>query len=323
MTKRVRKPPARQKNRFFYDHTPSAFTLFRHQNYDQAARFVILEMHQRLKQRFWQRDRDAVQRIVAAPGLDELLDLAPLAVGLGQDAWEARLQEFKPEEILPAIGAGLARARGQIKNEEERSRVYEALIGKLRWEGKAGARVLVECFAELDAYGKGLACVIFGLLEEKASADMIWDFYLQERARQGGEGAPGALWGLVDLKDERANQALVDLLTRGIWTYELFGWLSMRGGKEAIHPLMEAIMAGPEDVRIQPMMALISVAQRVGREAFVAEIQAKLSGDFTSVELQSLVEQIFSQPASLAEEHFETFYRGLSQDSVKDLLSSL
>jgi len=322
MKKNDTKATARSKSRILYEPRPSQFTLFRHQIFDEMAREVLLEMHQRIKPRVWQRDRTAVQRIARAQNLEELLDLASIAVGLGQDAWEARLLEFDVGESLVGIAARLRQAHERIKNDRERLQVYQTLIRALRWRDNAGAQVLLDCFPALDAYGKSLACVVFGLVKEKAATDSIWEFYLQSHGGKG-EHILGALWGLVDLGDRRAISALVDQLKSGRWNYELFGWLSMRGDATTVAPLMQAIVQSPKAVRLQPMMAMIGVAQRVGRAAFEAEVRAAFPEEAHADERQSLLEQIFSQPASVPEVHFETFYRGLTLDSVRKVMDQL
>jgi hypothetical protein len=52
----------------------------------------------------------------------------------------------------------------------------------------------------------------------------------------------GALWGLIDLQDERAADALLELLTQGRRFYELFGFLSRAGDRRAIIPLLQLAM---------------------------------------------------------------------------------
>jgi len=55
--------------------------------------------------------------------------------------------------------------------------MLEELIGALRWQGDAGAWVLRQRFDDLDNYGRCLACVVLGLLDERPAADEIWHFY--------------------------------------------------------------------------------------------------------------------------------------------------
>jgi hypothetical protein len=80
-------------------------------------------------------------------------------------------------------------------------------------------------------------------------AGRIWDYY-QKVVRNPRESyLVGELWGLIDLHDERAAGALVDLLHRRQMFYELPGFLALAGDACAIVPLLHTIIRVPDDDR--------------------------------------------------------------------------
>lgn len=268
-----------------------------------------------LKPILWMRDGATVKKIELAKTAEELLDLVTLAKGLGEITWRERMHQFGPE-VVPLISERLETV-GDIRDKETRSMVLEKLIAELRWRGDAGAKVLLERFDDLNDYGKSLACVALGLLGAQASADKLWAFY-QKVKRNWRETTHfvGPLWGLIDLKDERAGGALADLLSEGRDFYELFGFLSLAGDARAIVPLMVRAMQKPREKNIDATMTLVSIAHRIGRDAFGAELDKVVLPEESREARKAFVDAILSQPVSAAEDYFALFYRGLTPDDV-------
>jgi hypothetical protein len=216
---------------------PSAATLFRFGVLDPTTTGLMDKATAILKPVLWARDGEIVQQIRRARTAEEVIDLVTLARGLGEPEWQKRMRQFGPE-VVPIISERLRTVK-EIREEDLRDMTVEKLIGVLRWHGGAGAQVLLERFDALNDYGQSLACVMLGLLEEQEGADRIWHF-CQKTARNRRESYfVGALWGLIDLKDERVGLALVQLLKSKHFFYELFGFFSLAGDARAVLPLLE------------------------------------------------------------------------------------
>ena len=182
---------------------------------------------------------------------------------------------------------------------------------------------LVKVFDRLDPYAKALVCMYLGLLEVHTAADMIWDFNASIRDDLKGGYFVGALWGLVDLGDPRAEQALLTYLQDGWWFSELFGFLSRMGQAACVQPLLEAVMVSKASDHIQPMMALVSVAHRIGAAAFEQELVQGEGGEASSEERQGLVQAVFARSPQEAQAHFELYYYSLSPESMADTLNKI
>ena len=273
----------------------------------------------RLKPLVWARDRESVKQIKRARTAEEVLDLVTLASGLGETAWQDRMRQFGPE-VMPLISERLKTVKN-IQEEDTRDMAFETLVAELRWRGDAGAEVLMERFDDLSDYGRSLACVVLGLLGAQASADKMWAFYQKVRRNRRETYFVGALWGLIDLKDERAGGALADLLTRGRNFYELFGFLSLAGDARAVKPLLMAVTRLPEKERMRASMALVSVAHRIGRDALLAEFDRVANPEEPMEAREGVADDLLAQPTSKPEEYFALFYRGLIADDMARMFS--
>jgi len=273
----------------------------------------------RLKPFVWARDRERVKQVKRARTAEEVLDLVTLASGLGETTWQDRMRQFGPE-VVPLISERLKTVEN-VREKETRDMALEALIAELRWRGDAGAKALVERFDDLNDYGRSLACVVLGLLGAQASADKMWAFYQKVRRNQRRTHFVGALWGLIDLKDERAGGALAELLMQGRNFYELFGFLSLAGDARAVNPLLMAVAQLPEKEQTHASMALVSVAHRIGRDALLAESDKVANPEEPREAREGVVDDLLARPASKAEEYFALFYRGLTADDTARMFS--
>jgi hypothetical protein len=267
-----------------------------------------------LKPFLWLRDGGAVRQIRQARTAEELIDLLSQSGGLGAPVWDERMRELGPE-VLPLISKRLGGAKG-IPDEHLREITYDKLVGALRWRGAAGAQVLLERFDDLSDYGRGLASVALGLLGEKRAADKIWQFYQRVVHNRRETHFVGALWGLIDLGDKRAGGAVASLLNKGQYFYELFGFLSLAGDRRAIVPLLQDAVQKPREENMDAPMALVSIVHRIGKEAFLAELDKVVALEDSDTEREAFVDKLLSTPASETQEYFALFYRGLTADDL-------
>jgi hypothetical protein len=267
----------------------------------------------RLKSVLWLRDRKRMKQMEQAKTAEALLDLAAQATGLADRTWFDQMRRFGPE-VLPLISERLKRINEQDSKQQEV--ILEKLIGELRWRGKAGGEVLLNCFDTLPPYGKCLACVVIGQLKFRSGADKVWTFYRQAVRYRGESFFVGALWGLIDLHDNRAGEALADLLRRQHYFYELFGFLALAGDARSVALLLQTTMSMPEEQKMDPTMALIGVAHRIGREALLAELEKVATPGETRAKREAAADAILSNPVSYAESHFELFYHGFTAKDV-------
>lgn len=298
---------------------PSAQTFFRFPLADPQTRDLLRQATSRLKPVIWTRDRAAVEQIKRAGTAEEVLDLVTVASGLGETAWQDRMRQFGPE-VVPLISKRLKTVRN-IQDEATQDMALEKLIAELRWRGDAGAGVLMDRFNDLNDYGRSLACVVLGLLGAQGGADRMWTFYQRIVRKRRSTYFVGALWGLIDLKDDRASGALAELLIQGRNFYELFGFLSLAGDARAVVPLLMAATQLPETEQTHATMALVSVAHRIGRDALLAEFEKVAKPQEPKEARKGIADDLLAQPTSKAEEYFALFYRGLKPGDVARMFS--
>jgi hypothetical protein len=319
-SRRHRDSDAAQKAKPSKVQVPSAATFFRFGVLDATTTGLMDRATSLLKPVLWARDGESVKQIRRARTAEELIDLVTLARGLGEPAWQKRMHQFGPE-VLPLISERLKTVKG-IKDKDVRDMAVEKLIVVLRWHGDAGAQVLLERFDDLNDYGQSLACVMLGLLEAGEGADQIWRFYQKVMYNRRESYFVGALWGLIDLKDGRAGQALVGLLKGKRFFYELFGFFSLAGDAHAVLPLTDEIQRRPDEYKGDPLMALIGVAHRIGREALLAEFEKGAAPDEPQEdrqEMEALADELLAKPVEDVQEYFGLFHRGLTENDLAGL----
>ena len=293
---------------------PSAPTLFRVNLLDRRTHALLRRIPAALKPILLARDREQIGLVKQAATPAALIDLAPLATGLAETTWHDRMRDLGPEAIL-LIMERLAQAN-EIRDANHRTLLREKLIGDLRWRGDAGAGALLACFDTLDDYGRSLACVVLGLLGARSSTGRIWDYYGKVARVPRESYLVGALWGLIDLQDERTAGALVDMLHRQQMFYELPRFLALAGDAQAIVPLLQTIIRVPDDDGYDLAMALTAIAHRIGREALVAELDKTVPAEQSREVSQTRADQILQRLVSTAEAHFALFYRGLTPEDL-------
>jgi hypothetical protein len=153
-----------------------------------------------------------------------------------------------------------------------------------------------------------LAATVFGILHARASADSIWELF--RRTKQNPETFfVGALWGLIDLNDPRAADALAELLVSHRLYYEMYGFLARAGDARAVTPLATLIVHGAKYEREQASYALSALAHRVGREEFVAALKEETPAEQYE-KAERIVDKVLEFPLDDIQEYFELSYRG-------------
>jgi len=313
MSKRHKKKPAPSKATATRERVPSVLTVFRFSVLDDQSREMVEQAASTAAPMLWLRDGKFVEQIRAAQTPAQVLDLAAQAHGLAESAWMARVRQLSLA-VVPLIAERL-RASRDIPDEDARDTVRERLIAALRWTGLPGAKTLRECFAGLDEYSQSLACVVLGLLHDTSSAGLMWD-YVQKMQSRPQSYFVGALWGLIDLKDERAGQALAELLDAERSFYELYGLLALAGDARAVGPLMVRLLREKDDGKVDVSVAMAAVAQRIGRPALIAEFEKMSDADVDRETLKATAERFLTYPVSTIQEYFELYYRGLRSDAL-------
>lgn len=281
---------------------PSAPTLFRLIECDEAGRQMIQQVSKIIKPALYLRDGRDVRRIRKTRTVEELADRVDLAAGLGASAWMERLRSFGPAEVVPVLRE---RLRG-LGNEEEATTALEKFIAGLRWYGPDGAAALLEVFDTLGDYGQCLACTVLGLLGEQRAADRMWQTYQRLKRYPQKLYFVGPLWGLLDLGDPRVVEALAEWLKRSAPErfFELFGFAA-RAGDERIVPILLRIADSDTDSDAEAAFyALAAIAQRLGRPALERAAGAPAHKD--------LIDDLQAVSRGEVEEYYGLFFRGIA-----------
>jgi len=285
---------------------PSAQTMWRTMHLDFSVQEKLIETAMDVQPSMWKRDASKIRRIEEAADLAAVLDLTPVATGLADYAWLKRMREFGAS-AAPGIVARL-QSDWMRSHRSASAGIQERFIGALRWCADAGAEALIDSWDALDDYGRSLACVALGLLDAHSAADRLWQFFERTRSTPSTDWI-GPLWGLIDLADARAADALLELLLAKRVFYERYGFLCRAGDQRAVVPVIAAMLDGPEALHADAMWALTGIAHRLGRDRFGEVLSGEGGVAQTSTEtIETLVDRIFLYSQQDAEKHFEAFY---------------
>ncbi|NEV64724.1 hypothetical protein [Thiorhodococcus minor] len=285
---------------------PSAQTMWRTMHLDFAVQEKLIETTMDVQPFLWKRDASKIRQIEQATDLAAVLDLTPVATGLADYAWLKRMREFGTS-AAPAIVTRLQSDDWMRLHRKASAGAQERLIGALRWCGNAGSDALIDCWDTLDDYGRSLACVAIGLLNAHSAADRLWAFFESARSAPTTHWI-GPLWGLIDLADARAADALLELVLARVAFYEQYGFLCRAGDQRAVRPLVAAMLDGPEELRADAMWALTGIAHRLGRKRLGEALRGDDGIAETPAEtIEMLVDRIFLYSQQDVERHFETF----------------
>jgi hypothetical protein len=303
---RKEKGPGGQRQSPVRHRMPSAQTMWRIMQLTIDVPDDLLRSMQNLQPALWLRDANAVRTIEQAADIEEVLDLAVTATGLAGWAWPRRMRAFGPDaadNIVARLNSDWMRSHAK-----DRAGLQERYLGALRWCGDRAADGLASCWDALDDYGRSLACIVFGLLGARQAADRIWAFYEQTRAHPEGL-LVGPLWGLIDLGDARAADALADVVGQERLLYETFGFLSRAGDRRAVVPLASEVLVGPDDRKADAMWALTGVGYRVGRDIIAQELLGDVGTEETQrQQVEAFLDRLFHYSQADVESHFEAFY---------------
>lgn len=185
---------------------PSAPTIWRAMHLNVQTQETVMAAAIELQPSLLKRDATHIEQIENAVDIGAVLDLTPTASGLAEPMWYRRMQDFGPS----AAGSIEDRLNGDwIRiHANHRTGIQERFIGALRWCGEEGVDALLRCWDFFNDYGRSLACVALGLLGAQRSGDHIWGFYQKVQNTSRENFFVGALWGLIDLQDHRAADAM-------------------------------------------------------------------------------------------------------------------
>jgi len=282
----------------------SAQTMWRTMHIDFSAQEALVATALRVQPSLWQRDAKKIKRIEQASDVEAVLDLVPTAMGVAEYTWLKRMRGFGPS------GANAIAERltgGWLGNHPQaRAGIQERCIGALRWCDNENADALMRCWNVFDDYGRSLACVLVGLLNVRPQADRVWE-YFQTIRTQPNRYFVGALWGLIDVHDPRAADALAGLVAERRAFYELYGFIARAGDARFLLPLIEEVIRKSEQTSPDAMWALTGVAHRLGRDELL-RLLSEGTDDVTLAQVQTFVARIFIYGQDAVERHFEAFY---------------
>lgn len=297
--------------------SPSAQSFFRLQLSDERMQDWLTQAVIKIQPRTQDLERDKVAQVKQATTPEQVLDLVTEVKRLSESAWYKRMNQFGPEAV-PLVAERL-RQLANVRDSKKQGIVYERFLRVLRWMGDAGVEALMDCFDDLTEYAKSQACVALGLMDAQDSAEIIWAFYQAAKKNTRETHFVGALWGLIDLGDARAADALADLLMEQRSFFEIFGFVSLAGDVRAVLPLAALIWAGDESTQKSASMALLSVGHRIGKSALMAEMrQAGAQTPDQQRAREKFVKNLMATSPRKAEEHFATFYQRFDLDIVAE-----
>lgn len=318
MSKRKRRthtdiPP--QDDEFTWVPVPSAVTLGRLHLLTPDMSALVKQTIEQTAPHVWDRDRGTVEQIGRADTPEALLDLAAQATGLAQTPWLDRVRGYG-SRIAPLLAERLKHVR-DVSDADHRTHLNEHLIAAFYVCGPDTAALLLDCFPTLDDYGKSLASVILGMLGAQESADTLWEFFQYIQDRPNENYFIGPLWGLVDLGDPRAADALDEIMGIGFYFFEVFAMAHRAGDARLVLPLFYALTRGNERVQESARMALVSIAHRVGRAALLDGLAPiGRDGGVTDANREEMADRILGYDPCWSEDHFASFFQGIDASEI-------
>ncbi len=246
-------------------------------------------------------------------------ELLPLAWGPLAEVWEQRLKELGGQK-LPLLIEMLCTYR-QIGDEAQRTHFLEVTLTVLYRHGQAAVDPLLGVWDLLDEHGKSMASVVLGILGARSSADRLWSFYRQVWQNREATYLVGPLWGLIDLGDRRADEALAELLQQGREFLELYPFLALAGGEKAMFQLMRAIKAAPQANDAAVWVAFQAAAQRLGPGRLGDILAEQDMDDASKAHVREVIEEVLSAPTSRVDE-FLAPYQEIDAEMVRLLEST-
>jgi hypothetical protein len=304
--------PALQRARDRNGPVVSAQTMWRTMHVDFSVQEELVATALRVQPSLWQRDAEKIKRIEQVSDVEAVLDLAPTATGMADYAWLKRMRGFGPsgaDAIAERLTGGWLG-----KFPKAQTGIQERCIGALRWCDNENADALMRCWDAFDDYGRSLGCILVGLLDVRPEADRLWKNFQRVRT-QPNLYFVGPLWGLIDVQDPRAADALAELIAERRTFYELYGFISRAGDARFIVPLVEEVLKKSEQTSADAMWALTGVAHRLGRDGLL-RLLSDGAGDATRAQVETFVDRILRYDQDAVERYFETLYARTSSREV-------
>ncbi len=226
----------------------------------------------------------------AATSPREVVEALPRMRAVALRKWEMRARLLPPEE-----GAlRLAEVLDELytwPEDDRRERLYDSVIGALRWLGDPGAEALRTRLPGLPPSAGARACVALGLIGTEDDIPRLKGWYLAQREQLGHDYA-GALWGLADLGAPAVNELLLEEFYREDRLPELAELCAFAGDERLLLPLMvtahQQARQGESDD--EALSAMYAIYWRVGRERFEAAFSAAEASPETARKLAELFE---------------------------------
>ena len=304
--KKTQSAPAKKVTGDSAGSIPSAQTLFRSFQLDTSSGELLTRLTAAALPSALARDAEKIRRIESASGLAELLDLTSVANGLAEHAWHKRIRSFGPD-AAPVVALWF-RSYAADRPDTIESGVEERCIAALRWCGDAGVDALAASWDAFNDYGRSLTCVVWGLMKAHRMADTIWEYYrtIDQKVKNN---FVGALWGLIDLEDPRAADAIYDLMTNYGAFHELFGFIARAGNLRFIIPLLYLCIKCSKSTREDALWAATCIGYRFGKEAVIEHLNREWpQDDATPQSNAAIVDKIFAYSEDEAKNYFSLFY---------------
>ncbi len=150
---------------------------------------------------------------------------------------------------------------------------------------------------------------MLGVLHARSSADLIWDLF--QRTKENPESFfIGALWALIDFGDSRAADALAELLKMERVYEKMFGFIARAGDERAIIPMAALMVHGTKSEKEQVGYVLATIAQRLGREKFLAALLKDMPAEQREAG-ERTADTLFNLPLDAIRDYFEMYYHGV------------
>jgi hypothetical protein len=294
---------------------PSASTMFRLHLREPALGDALGDAIRKAVPETAARDLEALERIEAAATVEQLLDLAPLAPVLSLPVWRRRLGSFGPG-TTPLISERLSRVR-DFPDKESQAVAYERLLDALGLSGDAGIQAVRDCFDDLEDYGQSHACVVLGHLGARESADLVWKSFQALKSDLSHLYFVGPLWGLVDLEDSRAADALDELLWDKRYFYECCATVYKAGDARALLPIMDIFHNDVGGLKDAAAWAMVGLAHRVGKARLLEELLPAARDAGTPLEkVEEIIALTLSKPQEAAAAYFAVYFESVTPDMI-------
>jgi hypothetical protein len=186
--------------------------------------------------------------------------------------------------------------------------------------GASAVLALEDVFEALDPFGKAVACVVLGQLGASGSADKMWAYFFEAYEDPAPGYFIGPLWGLIDLNDPRAVEAVAQVATDH-WTFpELPAMIAKVGDRRAVRPLLLWMMKEEPDPDHPLMHALTLLGHRIGRQVIIEEVEASATPQEPEqgqeVSPAELADLILRNPVEPARAAFRTMFETLTLEEL-------